>query len=92
MGDYVAVKNNSKWMYLDKEFNPIIDTEYDEAYSFSNGLAVVKQKKEYKIIDKSGEIKFNSEYKILTFNKEGISFINKNGKWTMIRLVRYIND
>lgn len=92
MGDYVAVKNNSKWMYLDKEFNQIMDTEYDEAYSFSNGLAVIKQKKEYKIIDKSGDVKFNSEYKILTFNKEGISFINKNGKWTMIRLVRYIND
>lgn len=92
MGENIAVKNNNKWVYIDKEFNLISGKKYDEASSFSNGIAIVKQDGEYKIIDKEENIKHESKYKILSFNSDGISFINKDGKWKMIRLVRHIND
>lgn len=91
-GEFIAVKKKSKWGYINQEFEEIILPKYDYAESFSAGIAIVKNKRKYFMIDENGNEHKIGNKPIKTFNNEGISFIKKDSKWNMIKLVRYIND
>ena len=46
--------------YLNKEGNLVVAPQYDEAYSFSDGLAIVRIGDKYGAIDKSGNFAINA--------------------------------
>lgn len=59
----LAVKNNDgKWGYIDKNGEVIIKPNYDDAYSFKDGMALVMKKEDkatiYRVIDKKGDVIF----------------------------------
>lgn len=91
-GEYIAVRENDKWGYINQDFEIIKTPKYDYAYSYSQAMGIVKENSEYKILDKNFKEKKKIINEILPFNNEGISFIKHSDKWKMIRLVRYIND
>lgn len=91
-GQFIAVKNKNMWTYIDQDFNSVSDKEFNKAYSFSNDIALIKEKDGHKIINKNLKVIKEIEDKIYPFNEEGISFIKKEEKYYMIRLKRFINE
>lgn len=91
-GEYIAVKNNGKWGYIDQEFNLIIDYKYDQAESFSCGIGLVYIDGKQYMIDENNNIIKELENKIMPFNKDGISFMLEEENYKMIKLLRFIND
>lgn len=88
----IAVKKQGKWGYIDSDFNKKIDFIYDDAKSFSNDVGIVKIKNEYYLVNKKNENIKKLDFEIFTFNKDGISFAKKQGKYVMVKLMRRIND
>lgn len=85
--DLIAVKKNGKWGYIDESENLIIKNVFEHAKSFTKGIGIIKLRGKYKGINRKGKEIINGEFdNILKFNNEGISFINKKGKWKQIKL------
>lgn len=84
------VQKDKKWIYRDKGGDRVIKDEYDEAWFFNDGLAVVKQFGFYKYIDLKGEIVINVDYEkagdfseglaAVKLPKTGSFYINKKGE------------
>lgn len=91
-GQYIAVKNKNKWTYIDQDFNSVSDKGFNQAYSFSNDIGLIKENDRYKIINKNLKVIKEVEDEIYPFNEEGISFTKKEDKYYMIRLKRFINE
>ena len=53
--ELIAFKNNGKWGYADKDGNVVIEPEYDNAKSFSNGLGAVCKDGKWGFINKQKE-------------------------------------
>ena len=65
-----AVKKNSKWGYMDKNGNCVIECKYDYARAFSeNGLARVRRGHEHYFIDTNGCERIKVEYAIRGFHQ-----------------------
>ena len=91
-GGLIAVKKGDLWGYIDREFNLVINPQYNKANSFSAGIGVVKLKDDYIFINENNEKIYSSKNQILPFSVDGVSFIKNGEYWNMIKLVRYIND
>lgn len=91
---YAAVKENKKWHYIDKNGKTSFKGEWDEAFSFSEGYAlVVNGDTDFYVIDTMGKIAVDGPklgYKrMLYFVSEGLIPVNPidndyygEGKWT----------
>ncbi len=88
---YVAVRLESKWLFLDSTGKAITETIYDDAMSFKNGLAAVAKNNLYGFIDTSGRVvipltfsnaRSFSEELAPAANTKGIwGYINTKGEW-----------
>jgi len=56
------VELNRKWGCIDKSGKEVIKPKYDEKFSFSDGLAIVKKDDKYGIINKSEKEVLDIEY------------------------------
>lgn len=54
-GEMAAVRIGEKWGFADKDGNVIIEAKYDEARSFSNGLAAVREGETWGYINAENE-------------------------------------
>ena len=79
----IAFKNNGKWGYADKEGNIVIEPEYDNAKSFSNGLgAVCKNGKWGFINDKKEQAIYYTFIEADYFNSDGSCVVRKFNEGT----------
>ncbi|MCI5655425.1 MAG: WG repeat-containing protein [Candidatus Pseudoruminococcus sp.] len=79
----IAFKNNGKWGYADKEGNIVIEPEYDNAKSFSNGLgAVCKNGKWGFINDKKEQAIDYTFIEADYFNSDGSCVVRKFNEGT----------
>ena len=98
-GKVVAIQNTyknvkgKKWWIEKKEVGKkkkyktgdvVIPFKYDEAYNFSEGLAVVKLNGKYGFIDKSGKEVVPPKYENGGSFSEGLAVVELNGKWGFI--------
>ncbi len=76
--------------YINADGNVVIDFQYDEAYPFSEGLAVVRIGDNYGYIDRTGKMVIEPKYYSVGCFKDGIAvvrvgdkygYINKEGKY-----------
>jgi len=78
------------WGYIDKTGNMIITPQFEDAYSFSEGLASIKMGNKFGYIDKTGNIIIAPQYKDAYSFSEGLAkiytdedkygYIDKTGK------------
>lgn len=88
--EYLAVKNNGKWGYIDSTGKEIIKPKYDEAKSFSYGLAGVKTGNKWAFINIKGNVVINGDYSDVNyFNSSGNCFVKNEVLWNCIS--RYYN-
>lgn len=76
------IKSGEKWGYVDKEGNYVINSQFEEAYNFADGLALFKsQDGKYGFISEDGKYAINPIYKDATTFSEGLAcVVMENGK------------
>lgn len=85
-----AVKIDGKWGFVNKDGKLLIDPQYDDARSFSNGFAAVCQGEEWGYINENGDIAIEIQYEGgMDFNSSGCAFIKQNNEWVILKLYSY---
>lgn len=86
---YAAVKVNGKWGFVDKDGNMVIEPQYEDARSFSNGLAAVMLNDLWGFIDSSGKVVIAPQFeKAWDFNSDGCVFVFIDSEWKLLRLFK----
>lgn len=88
-GDLIAFKDgNGKWGFVDKDGNIKIEAQFDEAKSFSGGLAAVKKDEKWGFINKTGKLVIENRFVDTGyFTSKGICFVSDStGEFHMIAL------
>lgn len=86
---YAAVKINGKWGYIDKEGKIVVEPVYDDARSFSNGLAAVMKDGAWGFIDTEGKTAIVPQFEdARDFNSSGCVYVLTDGQWMLLRLYK----
>lgn len=90
MGGYIAYQNdNGSWGYIDTEGEEAIPAGFEQARSFSNGLAAVCQDDSWGFINRDGSVVIDYQfYDVSYFNQSGCCFIS-NGGWQRLKLKQW---
>lgn len=89
-GQYMVVGNYKRkvlqYGYIDNSGNEIIKPQYDHAYPFAEGKAVVVKDAQYHIIDNNNNILFTlpEGYASYSSFNDGFLIIEKDGKYTFL--------
>lgn len=87
-GEMAAVRIGEKWGFADKDGNVIIEAKYDEARSFSNGLAAVREGETWGYINAENETAIEFAFTdCKDFNNHGCSFAKDGEEWVLIKLL-----
>ena len=85
-----AVCIGGKWGFIDVNGQIIIEPQYMDAHSFSNGFAAVSQNSEWGFINPNGELVIDYAFEdVKDFNSKGCVFISTSSRWSLIKLYRY---
>jgi TolB-like protein len=76
--------NKNKIGFCDYDGSIIMEGRYDDAYFFSEGLALVKLNNKWGFIDKSGREVIPLKYDNAWFFSEGLASVKLNNKWGFI--------
>lgn len=91
----VAVKNRDgslKYGFVNEKGELVINVQFEEAHSFSEGFAAIRQKGKWGFIDKKGNTVINPQFEIvddfhenlaLFYNGSKYGFIDKNGNYAI---------
>lgn len=86
---YAAVKIGGKWGFIDKNGEVKIEPQYDDARSFSNGMAAVMVDGLWGFINDSGEMVIEPQFEdARDFNSNGCVFVLTDGEWKLLRLYK----
>ena len=77
----IAVKNNGKWGYMNREGEIVIDFQFEDAFRFSNGLAAVSLNLPlYGLIDREGNWVAEPVYERFFFPFSNLIGAQRNGR------------
>jgi predicted DNA-binding WGR domain protein len=87
--ELAAVKDKyvGKWGYINHHGEFVIQTQFDEADSFSGGLALVKIGNKYGFIDKSGSWVIKPTFDSGHAFYDGLAIVRVKGKWGCVNQV-----
>ena len=89
---YIAVKKGDKWGFADKSGAIVIKPQYEDAKSFSMGLAPVKIEDRWGYINTSGELVIETKYfDAGVFSSDGSAAVKNSYAWNFIVLCEYNN-
>ncbi|EED2502140.1 WG repeat-containing protein [Campylobacter coli] len=83
-GDLIRVKIDGQWSFLDKNGEIIAKPEFDDIWSFWEGLAGVRLNGKYGFIDRSGKIIAKPKFDDIWSFWEGLAGVGLNGKYGFI--------
>ena len=69
---------------IDKDGKSIIESKYEKAFGFGEGLALVKLDQRWGFIDKTGQTAIDFKYEEAGEFGEGVAPVKINGKWGYI--------
>jgi len=85
--EWAAFKSGDKWGFVDKDGKVQIEPQYEEARSFSNGLAGVKVDGKWSFINNKNVVVINDQFDDVDyFNPAGICFVKRENYWSTISL------
>ena len=90
-GDYIAYQdNNGLWGYIDIKGNIVIEPQYKEARSFSNGLASVFNGEKWGYIDHDDDLVIACQFTTPDyFTSGGIAMVSSDGTTYQILKLRF---
>ena len=72
---FTAQKANGKYSYYDRDFDQIIDMEFDYASSFNGDVAAVKVGNKWRLIDKEGKV-LTADFDEIVLDEKEIAYRN----------------
>lgn len=89
-GEYGAVKKGGVWGFIRSDGTWLIKPRYDDAYSFSCGLAPVLEDGKWGYIGEDGSVAIEFTFdEAISFNNVGCSAVKSGEKWKFIQLEEY---
>lgn len=86
-GDLFAVMQNGKWGFADLQGNIVIEPQYENACSFSNGYAAVCIDGLWGYIDESNTLRIPAEFtECRNMSSSGIAFVKQETGWQILKL------
>jgi KWG repeat protein len=83
--DISAVCKGNLWGFIDKDFNKIIDYQFNKVHSFSGSYAAVMNKElKWGFIDKSGKLIIDFQYDEVKDFKNDLVAVRTGNKWSFI--------
>jgi len=87
---WIAVCNqNGRWGFTDGISDTVIDYKYEDAYSFSSGVAAVKRAGKWGYINKRGDFVIETDYDEAMPFQKGQSIVKSLGVYSFLTLVYY---
>lgn len=87
-----AICVDKKWGFADSSGKIVIEPQYTEAKSFSNGLAPVSKDGMWGYINTKGEYRIESKFTdCLPFTSNGVAAVKENDVWNYIKLIAYFD-
>lgn len=87
--EYAAVKINEKWGFINIKGEVVIEPNFEEALSFSCGLAPVKDNELWGYIDTTGTFVITPQFNMAkSFSNDGVAAVLKSN-WNLIKLEYY---
>lgn len=87
---YAAVEKDGKWGFIDNMGIVVIPFEYDEADSFSHGLAAVRDEEKWGYINLEGETAIAPSFEgAAPFTAEGTAFVKIGDYYKLLKLIQY---
>ncbi len=85
-----AICINNKWGFVDAKGEIVIEPQYSDAKSFSNGLAAVATNGMWGYISSNGEYRIKTQFTdCLPFASNGIAAVKENDVWNYIKLLAF---
>lgn len=86
---YAAVENDGKWFFIDKNAKRLSDKTYEDARSYSNGLATVKISGKWGFVDTDENVVIEQQFfGAKDFSEKGSCFVQTGDKWQLLKLYR----
>ena len=74
-----------RWGYIDKAGKYVINPQFDDAWPFEDGLALVEIDGKWGVIDKSGKYVINPQFDFISVVfSEGLALVEIGGKYGYI--------
>ena len=90
---YAAVCVDGKWGFVDKDGKQVIKPQFNEAHSFSNGLAAVRFSNGWGYVDEKGNKVIATGFDdACDFNEQGKTFVKTDDKWQVLTLYLYNHE
>ena len=91
MGGKIAYKDSKgKWGFVNSDGKTAIEPKYDEAMSFSNGLAAVRSGDKWGFINESGELVIDYKYSDGGyFTNNGVCFVGLSDEQMYMITLRF---
>ena len=83
---YAAVKIGSKWGFINKDGEVVIEPMYEDARSFSNGYAAVLKNGKWGFINSQNELAIDYQFQDAKDFNEGGCVLVKGDKWQMLHM------
>ena len=80
---------NGKWGFADTDGTIVIDCQFEDAKSFGQHLAAVKQDGKWGYIDQKGNVVIPCIYEDADSFQNGHAFVKTEAGWVEISLVEY---
>lgn len=77
--EFKIYNQNGNWGYIDKDENVAIDFIFEDAFPFSEGLAVVQLNEKKGFINRNGDTIIDFQFDSASFFKDGKSSVSING-------------
>ena len=89
-GDYAAIMRGELWGFVDYSGKTVISPKYQNAKSFSMGLAAVCDDDKWGYIDVSENHIIDLQYSdCLNFSSAGTAFVKDENSWEIVKLYKY---
>ncbi len=75
----IPVKTGERWGYINLQGEYIINPQFDEAFPFFGGQALVKKGDKYGYINKEGKYTINPQYTDATSFSDGVAWVTRKG-------------
>jgi len=82
--EFIAIKKNEKWGFIDRKGNLLIPYQYEEVEDFNMGIAPVKIGELWGFINTDNELIIKPTYEKVTIFYDGLAGFYENGKWGFI--------
>lgn len=76
--EFKVSNQKGKWGYVDKEKNVVIDFQFDDAFPFSEGLAVVEMDQKKGFVNRNGNVIIDCQFDSASYFKNGRSNVEIN--------------